>query len=121
MPPILWDELAVDYRDTAFLFAAVRGIVEARYTLMDIDETMGRMETAWLLEKETGGKFRFVIVVEPGVVHLGHEIVSPPRGDTADDVYGSMLFFFLEIANRERDKILADIREGLTQAEEPEN
>jgi len=32
-----------------------------------------------------------------------------------------MLFFFLEIANRERDKILADIREGLTQAEEPEN
>ena len=120
-PPILWDVLVVESEDGPALFAAVKGIVEARYTLADIEETTGRMETAWLVENETGGRLRFIIVVETGVVHVGREIVSPPRGNTTENVYGSMLFFFLEIANRERDKILVDLREGLLRTEETEN
>ncbi|MBN1882818.1 MAG: hypothetical protein JW885_11640 [Deltaproteobacteria bacterium] len=119
-PPIIWDVLTVESGGVS-LFAAVRGIVEEHYTLEEVDETTGRMETAWLVERETKGRFRFVIVVEPGIVHVGREIVSPPKGDAADDVYGSMLFFFLGIANKERDKILEYIREGLTLTEEPEN
>jgi len=125
-PPMLWDEVAVDFAgDAALLFGAVREIVEARYTLTDIDEATNRMETTWLVEKETGGKLRFIIVVEPGVVHVGREIVNPPRRNVAEDVYGSMLYFFLEIANGERDELLADLREGLMpskgEPEEPED
>ena len=119
--PILWDVLTVESGDAAALFALVRGIVEEHYTLEEVDETTGRMESAWLVEPETRGRLRFVIVVEPGVVNVGREIVSPPRGDATDDVYGSMLFFFLEVANRERDKILEYIREGLTRTGEPED
>jgi len=120
-PPILWDVLTVDFPgDGAALFAVVRDIVEERYTLMDVNETTGRMETAWLVEKETQGRLRFIIVVEPGIVHVGREIVSPPQENTADDVYGSMLFFFLDIANRERDKILTDIHGGLKNPAVPE-
>jgi hypothetical protein len=58
--------------------------------------------------------------VEPGAVFVGREIVNPPRENVSGDIYGSMLFFFLDVSNRERDKVLKDITKALAPVEAPE-